>query len=1178
MNAILALGLVFAGVKFSDLTNSSKKDLRISNIKPIEDPNGEDIYESRDYDKYQRDLFRRAYVRRQDSKHTSTTGMVPPLYNERMKDARTGDVVDVQETDRDASDLITQSSIANLIGSQKEPQATDFLGTELKIIDNVTNEEKFFKETQNDSSFIEQFKPMAFDNPKGPSASNAVNASINRMDMLTMERNMNLAQGYSSFNKNKNMTYNITPAQNFVHNNMVPFFPSKGSYGDNSGAYDYIKQRKVEEFTGSSNQVGVDHKREQGPRFDPVIGVNMTNIYGAPTVSGKEMDRYAMVLTDERKNQSEKPFQPIRVNVGLDLDYYTHGSDGYQPWYRPFDRGVDELRLANKPKISLGNVVIPGMMGQGKRGIQAPVNKNRPETFYENDPEDMLRTFGYVTAPTVRGNYYLKTTLKEQTMAPYAGNPYGQNGLTVDQNMPEYMFPKVKLADKNIYLNPGVRNIAKSNAYGTMRSNYQIGQNERSSTVFGTWTDKTGHMSNTNNWGFVVDPKDIPKTTMRQITENNKYLGILGPDFQQGRAYDPKDIPKTTLRQLTMNQDRAGNQLLGSMLGTVHYTDAPQATMRQIYELNQQTGNALGGISQNYGLGQYSTHWTAPTTMKQIYENAVQAGNGLSGISQYYGLGNYNTNWIAPVTIRQMQEQAIQAGNGLSGISQNYGLGQYNTKWTAPTTLRQIHELNTQAGNGLSGISQNYGLGQYSTKWTAPTTMKQIYENAVQAGNGLGGISQGYGLGLYNTKWIAPTTLRQTQENAIQAGNGLGGISQNYGLGQYSTHWTAPTTMKQIHENFEQVGVGLGGIVQNHGLGIYNTHWIAPTTLRQTQENSVQAGNGLGGISQNYGLGQYNTKWIAPTTMKQIYENAIQAGNGIGGISQNHGLGYTTQVWQAPTTLRQTQENAVQAGNVSGNLAQNKNGMESNKWYAPVTTKQGTTNIMYMGTQRNIMHDGGYQTNRYYAPPTVKQSTTNFMHIGGSAPNVYQMPRYETQYNGTTFDDRKEINNLTGRMPTLSNYEKTPDMNMTEVRLKSDENKIVYRDTMPERYTYNPSQQVLPGCFTEIPHHVYQESVRLDPVTTSSLLSNPYHIAINPVGCTPATAPSSVSFSKAGFQSYANPYSGPVNITPVYPQINEIPNNQQTIKYTEQGPSLKTTNPPNPSSYLLQMPETPFCQ
>jgi hypothetical protein len=400
----------------------------------------------------------------------------------------------------------------------------------------------------------------------------------------------------------------------------------------------------------------------------------------------------------------------------------------------------------------------------------------------------------------------------------------------------------------------------------------------------------------------------------------------------------------------------------------------------------------------------------------------------------------------------------------------------FNPNDILKTTIKQTTLIPVQNGN-VSGISNSHNIGYTSNNYEAKTTLKQLIEDSIQAGN-LSGATNAYNGGYMTNPQQAKTTIRQVTGNAIQGGNLSGGANAHNG-------------------------------------GYMTNPQQAKTTIRQVTGNAIQGGN-LSGAANAHNAGYMSNHYEAKTTGRQLIENSTQGGN-LSGSANAHNAGYTIDTSFAPTTLRQIYEDSIQGGNVSGMANAHNTGYQSNKYYAPPTVKQGTTNIMYMGSQADQPQHTGYMTNKYYAPPTIKQGTTDYLHIGGPSVNVGEMTVYEPFYN-MTFDDKKEILNLTGRMPTLSNYEKTPDLNMTEVRLKNDIDRVVYRDVMPESYTYNPNQQVLPGCSTQVNQYLPQENQRLDPATLNSLITNPYNIPIVPIDC------SQTPVTQYGYTNYNNPY------------------------------------------------------
>ena len=107
-----------------------------------------------------------------------------------------------------------------------------FLDKEKEIMDSKKHEKLMFEQTKNESSYASQFQELQFDNPGDATSANDIPKNINMMKRVDMERNLSLADGWSPYMSKKNMTYNVIPAEHFVHNNMVPSYSGKYGYGD----------------------------------------------------------------------------------------------------------------------------------------------------------------------------------------------------------------------------------------------------------------------------------------------------------------------------------------------------------------------------------------------------------------------------------------------------------------------------------------------------------------------------------------------------------------------------------------------------------------------------------------------------------------------------------------------------------------------------------------------------------------------------------------------------------------------------------------------------------------------------------------------------------------------------------------------------------------------------------
>ena len=1123
MNALISLGLAIAGAKFSSITTEKKENLKVESIKQSNDPVGENIYESKDYDKNKNIIYEKnkrrvteSYKMKDDTENISSNtydnrykntyenrkgGMVPAFYNTTKNNPR-GPFVE--------SDFLLKE-----YAREKMPTNVDdsFLGTELKITNNTSNEKKYYEETKNDTSYIEQFDAQVFDNTGNPVALDGVHNSPDMMKRLNIERKLALEQGWSSFNKDKNMTYNVTPASEFKHNNMTPFF-RKGSYG--SPEYDEhmakVNQRKMELFTGSSNQVDYKNKVEVEAMFKPQMG--LSNVYGMPTMSGQMKDRYAMALTENRKRQSEIPIEYVRVNKGLNLDYSEHGSDGFHPWFRPLPKTVDELRAGGKgDKVSLGNVVIPGLRGS-KRGIQAPINKNRPERFKEQIfGEDILPSYGYLTAQAPRKNFDLKPTLREQQTRAYVGNQYSYD---IGQNVPDAMFPKMQISSKQNIGSTGVRNVYNNN--GTMRPDTQIGQNERSTTTINEWVGQ----ANPYNFGFVVDPMDVPDPTIKQQTlyDNSKYTeiggihmtnmqtppsdtpnttlkelglyqyaGILGNEYKAGMVYNPYDVPKTTIIEQTIDTDRAGH-IIGNIVGTIHPTDAPAPTIKeqtinntnighiapynnfyahnpndvQPVTMKQQTINNkhVLNVNKESQTGYLTNPQEAKTTGRQLIENNKHVLN----VNKESQTG-YLTN---PQEAKTTGRQLIENNKHIINVNKESQTGYLTNPQEARTTGRELIENNKHVFN----VNRESQTGYLSNPQEARTTGRQLIENNRHVIN----VNKESQTGYLTNPQEARTTGRQLIENNRHIIN----VNRESQTGYLTNPQEAKTTGRQLIENNKHVF----NVNRESQTGYLTNPQEAKTTLRQLTEQNKH----IIGVNRESQTGYITNPQEAKTTLRQLTEDTKH----ITGVNRESQTGYMTNIKNAPVTLKQLIEQNKYAPTIDGVATQT--GYTTNNYTAKPTTKQ-TTLFEYVGQTDGRQTGTGYSTGNFTAKTTARQGTL-YAYLGNAESQVAKNPVYK-QYYETPIDDKKEIAMSTGRMPTLRNYNMVPDGHLTEYRVKNDcdDMRINRREPMPTDATYNQYTQKPPSV--HVHQFLPQYDMRQDSAILTQLNMNPFAIEINPI-------------------------------------------------------------------------------
>ena len=202
------------------------------------------------------------------------------------------------------------------------------------------------------------------------------------------------------------------------HNNMVPFYGAKVTQNMMSGANGSI----LDSFSGTGKEQF--QKREIASLYDVAPGM------GLPFGNQNESDFYQSRMVAGMKMNNVFPVERVNVGPGLNDGYTNKPSGGYQQFNELQEyakpRTTDEIRTANKPKLSYDKPMIPGAHYITNPGLQAPVNKNRPDTFAILTDSDgnmpyLNTTTGAQVAPAQFPAQIQKEQQRETTNIEYYG-------------------------------------------------------------------------------------------------------------------------------------------------------------------------------------------------------------------------------------------------------------------------------------------------------------------------------------------------------------------------------------------------------------------------------------------------------------------------------------------------------------------------------------------------------------------------------------------------------------------------------------------------------------------------------------------------------------------------------------------------------------------------------------
>jgi hypothetical protein len=210
---------------------------------------------------------------------------------------------------------------------------------------------------------------------------------------------------------------NVVHAQDTLgHNNEVPAFGARITQSMYSGATNHV----MDNHTGAGKEYF--QKREVKSFFDAKPGSG--NPFGNAVETDFEQSR--MVSGQNMKNVF--PIEQVQVGPGANDGYTNIPRGGFQQdqlhdFMLP--KTTDEIRIATNPKLSYEPPVIPGANRITQPGIQADVNKNKPDRFAVLGMDRANTTVGAQTAARIYSEQPMKTQARESTSVQHNGGAGG---------------------------------------------------------------------------------------------------------------------------------------------------------------------------------------------------------------------------------------------------------------------------------------------------------------------------------------------------------------------------------------------------------------------------------------------------------------------------------------------------------------------------------------------------------------------------------------------------------------------------------------------------------------------------------------------------------------------------------------------------------------------------------
>jgi len=485
-----------------------------------------------------------------------------------------------------------------------------------------------------------------------------------------------------------NMTYSIVSDNDFKHNNMQHFTAQRDVETNESNNFEY----KMDIFSGASKNW---NPKQPAPQFfDPQE--NIKNPYDTGKIAELERDR----LIQSKIKQNQRPFEPEQVAPGLNLNYDEQPTTGFHDPFRAMPISTDELRPANKPKLTFEDRIKGGPKKGENRGITAPVIKRRPLHWRNQTVNDLVPNKSITTKETASRNYVMRDNARLAN-CELVGHSKG-NSLVGPENREGSVNITKRVNHVEDKLGPASTSIHNQNT-----PSYNILNNGRITTKF----DYFQHGKNTNKNGIKFDPNDKSRSTTREtltnIEFNNNTRQLLST------YSNLSDYAKSTIKQILSTQTY--EQILTSNQHNAYanLNDEAKTTLKQILslaELNTQISS------------QQKHTTTAPTdianqTLRELLStietNTMMKANNNQSTSYYTD--------ISKPTIKESFAD-ISFNNNI-GSTQSNPIANYTD--ISKQTLKEILtvlELNTN----INSIQQN-PIANLSDN--AKTTFKEILSN-----------------------------------------------------------------------------------------------------------------------------------------------------------------------------------------------------------------------------------------------------------------------------------------------------------------------------------------------------------------------------------------------------------------------------------------------------------------
>ena len=571
---------------------------------------------------------------------------------------------------------------------------------------------------QNKPEYFKQFDELTLDSIGEPVAITDAHTTSNGVNS-SLQRNLDLNNGYS--NVFDSLNYGVVNKEHFTHHNMTPN-TSRRDYTLNSSH----SSRKLETFTGQSDFYVP--KQVKYNLFEPMK--DLTYVNGMPVMTDYLESVY---LPSNKNNNGNLPFQNnVLVRPGLDGEI----RQGLGTVYRVNPRNIDEIRSEQNQKITYLNKPLETIKKGEIRAQDFNLTHYKMPDFREQSFDKLLPGRAMNEGPIQTGKFTDIITQRGDSDINYTG-PATNSGMgdVQSNNMTKH-----EVAKKQNFKNDPTHAVTGVNIKPVLQNKGSWSNVETQRATVNS--SQAGQAYNNNGASYMIDPKDIPLVTTRQLMiDGVTNIGVAGAQQQANYIFSNDMILPTTNRQIISHNNILGGRGENNNVNTLP-TDKAKRTINET-TLSNKTGYA----APTYGAPNTMLTDKAKTTI-----NETTLSNKTGYAAPTYGAPNTMLTDKAKPTIN---ETTLAYKTGYTAPT--YGAPNTMLPDKAKPTIKQTTLYVTPGMNVNSDVVSGYTKDE---KTIAKTTIRQTTENTQYEGHAYGTDNYtGYTL---DEKDIAKPTIKQT--------------------------------------------------------------------------------------------------------------------------------------------------------------------------------------------------------------------------------------------------------------------------------------------------------------------------------------------------------------------------------------------------------------------------------